>query len=78
MNTLPFAPRSVHPDGNEQAVGAYPDFAERCTAGQRAAHADRGAAFALCWGERRVARFGFDRLVPRAAAGDPDALTGAL
>ncbi len=76
MNTLPFAPRSVHPDGNEQAVGAYPDFAEGWVAGQRAVYADQSAAFALCWGERRVARFGFDRLMPRAAEGNLDVLAG--
>ncbi len=58
MNTLPFALRRVHPDGNEEPAGAYPDFAEGWVAGQRAVYADQSAAFALYRGERRIARFG--------------------
>ena len=46
MNTLPFAPRRVHPDGTEKPAGAYPAFAEGWATGWRAAHAARGAAFA--------------------------------
>ena len=70
--------RRVHPDGSEEPAGAYPDFAAGWAAGQRAAHADRAAAFALYRGERRVARFGFNRLLPRATAGNLDALAGVL
>ncbi len=69
-----YALRRVHPDGKEEPAGAYPDFGAGWAAGQRAAHADRGAAFALYRDERRIARFGFNRLVPRAAAGNLDAL----
>ena len=74
MNTLPFALRRVHPGGNEEPAGAFPTFAAGWAAGQRAVHADRGAAFALYRGGRRVARFGFNRIAPRAAAGNLDAL----
>ena len=73
-----YALRRVHPDGSEQPAGAYPDFAEGWAAGQRAVHADRGATFALYRGGRRIARFGFNRLMPRAAAGNLDALAGVL
>jgi hypothetical protein len=67
--------RRVHLGGNEQPVGAYPDFAAGWAAGQRAVHADRGAPpFALYRGKRRIARFGFNRLMRRAAAGNLDAL----
>ncbi len=68
--------RRVHPDGSEQPAGTYPDFAAGWAAGHRAVHADRGAAFALYRGERRIARFGFgfNRPMPRAAAGNLDAL----
>lgn len=69
-----YALRRVHPDGTEEPAGAYPDFDAGWAAGQRAVHADRGAAFALYRGERRIARFGFNRLMPRAAAGNLDAL----
>jgi hypothetical protein len=55
MNTLPFALRRVHPDGNEEPAGTYPTFA-------------------LYRGGRRMVRFGFNRLSPRATAGDVDAL----
>ncbi len=75
MNTLPFTLRRVHPGGNEEPAGTYPSFAAGWAAGQRAVHADRGAAFALYRGKRRIARFVFNRLMPRAAAGNLDALT---
>ena len=66
--------RRVNPDGSEEPAGACPGFAEGRAAGQRAVHRERSAAFALYRDERRVARFGFNRLMPRAAAGDLDAL----
>jgi hypothetical protein len=86
MNTLPFALRRVHPDGSEEPAGAFPTFSEGWASGQRAVHADRGAAFALYRGAafalyrggRRIARFGFNRLMPPAAAGNLDALAGVL
>jgi hypothetical protein len=78
MNTLPFALRRVHPDGSEEPAGAFPTFSEGWASGQRAVHADRGAAFALYRGGRRIARFGFNRLMPPAAAGNLDALAGVL
>ncbi len=78
MNTLPFALRRVHPDGSEEPAGAFPIFSAGWAAGQRAVHADRGAAFALYRSGRRIARFGFNRLMPRAAAGNLDALAGVL
>ena len=52
-----YALRCVHPHGNEEPAGTYPDFAAGWAAGQRAVHADRGAAFALYRVERRIARF---------------------
>jgi len=78
MNTLPFALRRVHPDGSEEPAGAFPDFAAGWAAGQRAVHEDRDSAFALYRGEQRIARFGFNRVMPRAAAGNLDALAGVL
>ncbi len=73
-----YALRRVQYDGSGQPAGAYPDFAVGWAAGQRAVHEDRAAAFALYRGERRVARFGFNRLLPRATAGNLDALAGVL
>ena len=58
--------RRMHHDGSEEPAGKYPDFAAASADGQRAVHEDRGG--------RRIARFGFNRLVPRAAAGNLDAL----
>ena len=78
MNTLPFALRRVHPDGTEEAVSEHPTFEEGWVAGQRAVHEDRDSAFALYRGEQRIARFGFNRVMPRAAAGNLDALAGVL
>ncbi len=69
-----YALRRVHPDGSEQPAGAYPDFAAGWAAGQRAVHAEQRAAFALYRDERRIARFGFNRPMPGAAAGALDAL----
>lgn len=74
MNTLPFALRRVHPDGSEEPAGAFAIFSAGWAAGQRAVQADRGAAFALYRGERRIVRFGFNPLMPRAAANNLDAL----
>jgi hypothetical protein len=73
-----YALRRVQQDGSEQPAGAYRGFAEGWTAGQRAVHANRGAAFALYRAERRVDRFGRNRLVPWAAAGILDALARML
>ena len=75
MNTLPFALRRVHPDGSEEPAGAFAIFSAGWAAGQQAVQADRGAAFARYRGGRRLARFGFNRLMPGAAAGNLDALT---
>lgn len=69
-----YALRRVHTDGNEEPAGAFPGFAAGWAAGQRAVHADRDAAFALYRAGRRIARFGFNSLMPRAAAGNLDAL----
>jgi len=69
-----YALRRVQYDGSGQPAGAYPDFAVGWAAGQRAVHEDRAAAFALYRGERRIARFGFNRPMPGAAAGALDAL----
>ena len=66
-----YALRRVHPGGNEEPAGAYPDFAAGWAAGQRAVHADRGAAFALYRGEHRI---GFNRLMTRATGSNLDAL----
>ena len=73
-----YALRRVNPDGTEKPAGPYPGFAAGWDAGQRAVHRDRSAALALSRGERRIARFGFNRLMPRAAAGNVDALAGVL
>ena len=73
-----YALRRVHPGGNEEPAGIYASFAAGWAAGQQAVHADRSAAFALYRNDRRMARFGFNRIAPRAAAGDLDALAGAL
>jgi hypothetical protein len=72
-----YALRRVHADGSEESAGAFPTFGEGWAAGQQAVHADRDA-FALYRGERRIARFGFNRIAPRATAGNLDALAGAL
>ncbi len=69
-----YALRRVHPNASEQPAGTYPDFAAGWAAVLRPIPAEQNATFGLYRGERRIARFGFARLMPRAAAGDLDAL----
>ncbi len=73
-----YALRRVYRDGTEEAVGEHPNFGDGWSAGQRAVHRDREHAYALYRGEQRIARFGFNRLMPRATAGNLDALAGVL
>ena len=73
-----YALRRVHRDGNEEPAGEPATFEEGWAAVLRPIPAEQNATFGLYRGERRVARFGFNRLLPRATAGNLDALAGAL
>ena len=68
QGNAPFVLRRVHADGSEQQVSDHASFEEGWAAGQHAVHDDREGAFALYRGGRRVARFGFNRIAPRASA----------
>jgi hypothetical protein len=64
MTTLPYALWRVHADGTEEHVGEHPTFGEGWSAGTRAVTVE-DREHALYRAERRVARFGFARLMPR-------------
>jgi len=73
-----YALRRVYRDGTEEPAGEPATFEEGWVAGQGAVHRDREHAYALYRGERRIARFGFNRLMPRATGSNLDALAGVL
>ena len=81
MDTMRIAPRAlpftlyrVNADESMNLVSEHPDFGDGWSAGQRAVHADRENAYALCQGSRRVARFGYARVTLRVSAVNLDAL----
>jgi len=78
MSTLQYALRRVYADGGEEPVSDHATFGDGWSAGQRAVHEDREAAYALYRGNRRLARFGSGRLMQSAAAGHLSALLGAV
>ena len=62
----PYVLRRVRSDGTEEPVGDHPTFREGWSAGTRAVTVeDREHAYALYREGRRVARFGFSRLMVR-------------
>jgi hypothetical protein len=77
MITLPYALRRVYAHGREEPVSDHATFADGWSAGQRAVYEDRENAYALYRGDRRLARFGSGRLMPRAGAGHLSAVLGA-
>jgi hypothetical protein len=77
MSTLPYALHRVYADGGEEPVSDHPTFGDGWSAGQRAVHEDRENAYALYRGQRRLARFGSGRLMPRAGTDHLSALLGA-
>jgi len=66
MTTLPYALRRVHADGGEEPVSEHPTFGDGWSAGQSAVHEDHENAYALYRGQRRLARFGYSRLMQSA------------
>lgn len=73
-----YALRRMYRDGNEEPAGEPATFEEGWAAGQCAVYRGREHAYALYRGERRIARFGFNRLMPRATGSNLDALAGVL
>ena len=62
----PYVLRRVRSDGTEEPVGEHPTFEAGWSAGTHAVTVeDREHAYALYHGDRRVARFGFGRLMVR-------------
>ena len=59
--------RVLH-DGTQELVSKHPDFASGWSAGQHMTHEDTENAYSLYFGDRRVARFGHSRLIPRHKA----------
>jgi hypothetical protein len=59
-------------DGTREPVSTHKSLSEGFTAGQDLVHADAETAYALYKGERRLARFGFSRLLAK----DPQAFAG--
>jgi hypothetical protein len=79
MTTLPCALWRVHADGTQEHVGEHPTFREGWSAGTRAVTVeDHEHAYALYRGGRRVARFGFGRLVVRFDAERLPAVLGLV
>jgi hypothetical protein len=60
----------VHADGTEEPVSEHPTFEDGWQAGTSAVHADKGAAFSLYRGSRRVARFCHHRIAVRRQSFD--------
>jgi hypothetical protein len=62
----PYVLRRARSDGTEEPIDEYPTFEAGWRAGTRAVTVeDREHAYALYHGDRRVARFGFRRLMVR-------------
>jgi hypothetical protein len=59
-------------DGTREPVSTHKSLGKGLSAGQAAVHADAETAYALYKGERRLARFGFSRLLAK----DPAAFAG--
>jgi hypothetical protein len=64
----PFTLVRVNPDGSTEPVSEHQSFGDGWSAGQSAVHQDRDHAYSLYRGERRVAKFGHSRLMPRRSA----------
>jgi hypothetical protein len=81
MITLPYALRRVYADSTEEPISEHPTFQAGWSAGTRAVTVeDCKHAYALYEGfsGRRVARFGFSRLMPRFDAERLPALLGPM
>jgi hypothetical protein len=62
----PYVLHRVHTDGTEEPISEHPTFGAGWSAGTHAVTVeDREHAYALYHGDRRVARFGFRRLMVR-------------
>lgn len=65
----PFTLVRVDQEGTEEPVSTHPTFEGGWQAGTSAVHEDRQGAYSLyAPGGRRVAKFGHQRLTPRASA----------
>jgi hypothetical protein len=64
----PFTLVRVNANGTDEPVSKHPSFEEGWSAGQSAVHEDCASAFSLYRGDRRVAKFGHSRLMPRRSA----------
>ena len=60
----------VHESGAHTLVSEHPTFEEGWSEGQHAVYVDRGAAFSLYRGDRRVAKFAHSRIMVRGNAVD--------
>jgi hypothetical protein len=71
--------RRVHPDGGEEHVSEHPDFGSGWSAGTSVVTVeDKQNAYALCQGQRRVAKFGRSRLMPQLNAERASEMAGML
>jgi hypothetical protein len=69
----------VHPDGTEEPVSEHPDFESGWKAGTHVVTVeDKENAYSLHARGRRVARFGYSRLMPELGAGRLSTMVGTL
>ncbi len=78
-SALPFTLYRVNPDQGMELVSEHPEFGSGWRAGTRAVTVeDRENAYSLYRGQRRVAKFGHSRLMPRINAERASEMLGML